>query len=228
MKPTFLNVALSAVYILYQQRTILLQKLAIPFVVLTTLELVQGRQTAMILLQVVTIAFVAIITHRIVLLGPNSVPKWGICFSLRETIFSIFFVVVALIFVIVFLLASAIAAPLSAIHPVLTVATGAFVAIYITARISLVMPAIAVDHNTYFSYAWTLSKNHKTLMNLVIALPPILLGLPYYLLELIPLLKWAVYFWDFIATVITVAVLSTAYKSIYDYEASNSRESHQE
>ena len=196
--------------ILYKQR--LAQALLLPFMLYIALDMVPDLEmgllvsTGMGVLTVIVHTVFAITTHRIILLGPDAVPKWGITkWSKRETFFSLHFVGLTLIFV-----------PLSFLGfiPVVgwVLATGLFS--WLLGRFSLVFPGIAVDEGVTFKLSWELTKNRQKLMVLVVVVFPVFLMFPAFLLKLLPYTLPITSFLSTLATVFTVIALSASYKHI--------------
>ena len=95
---------------------------------------------------------------------------------------------------------------------------GGFIALpvvaWLVARFSLIFPAIAVDDNGSFSKAWELSRDHQLLMVLVVVVIPVIFYLPAMLIAQIPYTSVIVSLLSTLALVLTIAILSVAYKYI--------------
>lgn len=121
---------------------------------------------------------VAINTHRIILLGPDSVPKWGLIdWSMRETSFTLYV-----------LLMSLVAIPLAIfvlIPPVGFIITIGIYSVVFT-RWSLVLPSTAIDKPIGLKGAWQLSSKHSLYLFTVVFVFPIIFAVllfsPIYLL----------------------------------------------
>ena len=124
-------------------------------------------------------SFIAISIHRIVLLGSNSVPTWGIKrWTNREHSFftyAIGFAVITLFFI--------------AFSSITGHWVGLLVALIIvcifTARLSLVFPACATDQKISLKESWRLTKGKTIFMVLVMYFWPLLALLPVYLVMLL-------------------------------------------
>lgn len=155
-------------------------------------------------------AIIAITTHRVVLLGPESVPKWGIkSWSRRETYFILHAVGIGLILL-----------PLALLGAIPIIGSIAAVAIYLwlLGRLSLAFPGIAIDKGVTFKLSWELTANHQIPMVLVILVPPILLGIPTLLLELAPYGWFLSNVFSSLIVVFEIAALSLAYQVITEVE----------
>ena len=157
---------------------ILTKVLFIPFLLYLVLDIAEHyqestQQTAisMILLTVGGIlaqTIMAVSTHRIILLGPDTVTTLGAFkWSMRETQFALYGLFLGIIIFFVMF-------PLLFIPQI-----GGWLAIpivcWIIGRLSLVFPAIAIDDNGSFSQAWDYSRNHQLLMVMVVIIFPVLL-----------------------------------------------------
>lgn len=213
-------------YILHYKKT-LAKALVIPFIVYFVsgfLEFVfyyyvPGSTNILISLFLLLSGFAAqiafaIVTHRVVILGPESVDLWGITsWSKRETNFLIHIVLLSAVSVI-FL------APFS-FHPHLALIAGVVVSWY-ASRFFLVFPAIATDNKISFRESWELTKKCHLFIFLVIIVFPILLAIPNYLTNYLPY----AYFINLLITplilLFEIAALSLTFKMIIDLANSDS------
>ncbi len=123
-------------------------------------------------------AIFAITTHRIVLLGPGSVSKWGITsWSERETYFVIDVLALSVLMIPMMSLASI---------PVIGLYVAPALTCWIFGRLSLVFPSIALDKGVSFKQSWELTKNHQLLMFLVVVIFPLMLAIPAVILDSMP------------------------------------------
>ena len=217
MKPQFIKIVFGALYVIYQRKSVLFKALILPFILFLLLDFATLSNPPQILICFIFIAKLAlytvyaIITHRIILLGENSVPRWGfITWSKRESLFILYLFALILITTLAFMLAL--------IEPYLGLFLGVVVSVYVTARLSLVFPAIAIDNKLSLKSSWSLSNNHQLLVVLVVALFPVLFTIPNMVLSLLPYSFGIVSLFDTFTTVIVIASLSIAYNEIYQYE----------
>ena len=149
---------------------------------------------------------IAITTHRVILLGPNSVPEWGITsWSKREIYFFLHFMGLCLI---------TIAAVLLNFIPFLGAIAIFVVICWLLPRFSLVFPGVAVDKGVSFKLSWRLTRSYQLLMFLVVVIFPILLILPLLVFELIPYGYFLSNIFIALVIVFQVSALSLTYKKI--------------
>lgn len=162
--------------------------------------------TLMGVLTVIVHTVFAITTHRIILLGPDAIPKWGLnTWSKRETFFALHFVGLSLVSVPILFLA---------FIPVVgwILALGLFS--WLIGRASLVFPGIAVDQGITFKLSWELTNNRQLLMVLVVVAFPVFLMSPVYLLRFFPYTLPITSVISTGVTVVTITALSLTYKRI--------------
>lgn len=119
---------------------------------------------------------ILITVHRVLILGSDSVPTWGLkSYTKREFTFllkylAMIFGVVFLIFMVVLILNQS--TLLYFVLPVL------FIAICIViSRLSLVFPSISIDENMSFFDSWEYTKNYKLLVFTTIIVFPLIFSL---------------------------------------------------
>lgn len=208
----FKKIILGAFYIVYEYRVSLAKALAIPFSAYLIfegfryLEVPDFSSWFLAAVAWVAYAIIAITTHRIVLLGPSSVPEWGITsWSKRETYFILHALVVGLI---------AMAVSLLGFIPIVGAFAALLVICWLLPRFSLVFPGIAVDKGITFKLSWELTENYQIDMFLTVILFPILLGIPIIILGLIPYSSFLSSLCAAFVIVFEVAALSLTYKKI--------------
>ena len=196
----------------YEYRKIFAKALLIPITVLVTLESIpfQGGLSVQILLHAVMPFFIyiimAITTHRIILLGPESVSEWGLYVpKQRELYFFMTSIGVGLMFV-----------PLGffSIIPYVGWLITMTVSCYLLARLSLVFPAIATAQDWTLSESWKVTKNHQVHMLSVVAIFPFVIGIPEMLLNHVPYMNVFTNLLSAFTTVFVVAALSVAFQII--------------
>ncbi len=180
----FRKIIFGAFYIVYEYRTSLAKALATPFLAYLAIEgcayldVPDFISWFLAALAWVVYAIIAITTHRVVLLGPNSVPEWGIAsWSRRETYFILHILAFGLI---------AMGLSLLSFIPIVGVIAALLVICWLLPRFSLVFPGIAVDKGVTFKLSWELTENHQLHMFLIVVLFPILLAIPAIIFGLIP------------------------------------------
>jgi len=174
----------------------------------------------------------AVTTHRIILLGPASVPEWGI-FKLRfrEYYYAIHLVIILLIALLVGYGVSLVAdkdyfvfVP-SRLEGNFAVFLVVVMSSWLISRLFLVFPAIAVDINVSYRLSWQLTENYQALMFLVVVVLPtsmsILGVIVYYMFSQMFVFSHTVivntflYFLPILAWIIVFAGLSIAFRVIY-------------
>ncbi|PHS13552.1 MAG: hypothetical protein COA86_17020 [Kangiella sp.] len=211
------KIVLYALGYLISYRKELAKSLVIPFVAIFVKDLPEINGTGFYfnillssIMSVLLYTFVAITTHRVILLGPNHIAKWGIYIpTWREAYFVLYSIGLALLIALMSLISF-----LPIIGGVLTIV---FI-IYIMARLSLVFPAIATDHKWSFSDSWNATQDHQLLMVLVVGIFPFFLTIPGIVLSYIPYANWLNTLVSLFTTVFVVAVLSVAFKEITQEE----------
>ena len=159
--------------------------------------------TAKVLVLLLFMSMAIINIHRVFLLGPGSVPRWGLYWpGRRELRFSLYLFISLIILV-----------PLSALKLVpgigwllSVIASG-----WVLGRICLVFPAVATDENWSMFTAWKASKGHSNLMLIVAGIFSVLIGLPELLISSVPYAEPISLLLSLVTMVITVAAVSAAY-----------------
>ncbi|MEM7078073.1 MAG: hypothetical protein AAF513_05525 [Pseudomonadota bacterium] len=208
--PTIARVLAGALALVLQHRKRLSQALLPPFalsMLVVALPTGSGFMGALAMFMTLLIhTMYAVATHRIVLLGGDAVPTWGVTsWSNRESRFTLAFVglflgVVACVAFLVGLLGQ-------------YAVVGALPMVFVFSSWSLIFPAIAVDEPTTLGGAWELADGFRLLMVMTVSIFPILLVVPSLLLlaSEIEILHILAPLLEVISTVLTVTALSVAY-----------------
>ena len=206
-------IILAAVGLMYENRSTLGRALFVPFVLYLLLDVARSLEPGIPLLYAIAAvsiavqAVFAITTHRVLLLGRRSVPKWGLNrWSRRETVF-----VVHLLGLVLVVLPINVLIFIPGVGGILTV----LLYCWVVGRLSLVFPAIAIDQKVSFRYSWQLTARHQLLMFFVVAIYPLLLSLPARLVGLLPESTLMVGVLSTCAMLFIIAALSVAYRVIY-------------
>jgi len=208
----FKKIILESFSVIFENKVTLSKALAIPFVIYLAIEVCVYFDIPEILSWVlaalawVIYAIIAITTHRVVLLGPSSVPKWGITsWSKRETYFMLHVLGIG---------AMAMGVSLLGIIPIIGAIVALVVVFWLLPRFSLVFPGIAVDKGVSFKLSWELTQDYQLHMFLIVIVLPILLGIPTLLFAQIP-------YGSFLSSVLAafvllfeIAALSLTYQQI--------------
>ncbi|MFT7651901.1 MAG: hypothetical protein ACI9ON_001569 [Limisphaerales bacterium] len=189
--------------------------LAIPAVVFVALSFVQTQEeitapifmlTGLITLTMHTI--VAVTTHRIIILGPDSVSTWGLTrWSMRETQFLLY--LLSMGFGVVMLVSLGLILP----QPV-GIALAISIAIVVVSCVSLVFPSIAVEQPLTFKAAWDLAQGNIFPLVVCVWLFPIAISLPVGALSMVAYTGPLVAILQLVANALTIAALSLAYTEI--------------
>lgn len=210
----FKKVVAGAFVYVNENKKVLLKALCIPFAAFVLLD----ASTLMDLHPVLTWIFsalgigvqavFAITTHRVLLLGPGSVSPWGITsWTKRETFFVLHVIGLGLLMIPIALIG---------IIPVVGTIAALVLICWVTGRLSLVFPGIAVDEGVSFKLSWEMTEDYQMLMFLVVILFPIMLAVPVILLAFIPYTFLLSSIISTFVVVFQVAALSMAYQLIND------------
>jgi len=141
------------------------------------------------LLSLVINLIIAITTHRILLLGSDSVPKWGsFKFSSREISFAYNFILLVLIyfiltlililvsFLLFFIINTIFTLEMQLQNAVFLLFPIVIVSISILCGLALVFPSAATDNKLSFKQAWKLTKGYRVLCFVAIIIFPNIFG----------------------------------------------------
>ena len=176
----------------------------------------------------------AVTTHRLVLLGPDSVPTWGLRkITRREVLFLfhalVFIVVLTAMFYVMKRTPTVVLSIISQlfepeyllenyyVYMILTAIIEVFwvcVSLFAINRFTLIFPGIAIDQGVTFPLSWKLTKNHQIPLLMTLIVFPLILGTPGILIRTIPGSTVVVSLLDTLMYVFVVAVLSISYREI--------------
>lgn len=225
----FLKVITSAFYFVAEQRVCLTKALAWPFIAsvlidaASTLEVSGTLSVILVVTSIGVKSIFAITTHRVMLLGPESVSKWGITsWSIRETSYVLHILGLVAVVIGIFGLLMVIVSVVQ-IHAASTLVgvVALFIIAWLGGRFSLVFPGIATDGDVTFSQSWELTRGYQALMFLVVIGFPVLLAGPIYILEFVPYIPFLSSLAPAVIIVFEVAALSMAYQLITTEESCN-------
>ncbi len=196
----------------FEYRKQFTKALFIPIAVLVLLDVIpiqESEITKIIILFVLPMVIymvLAITTHRIILLGPQSVPVFGIYIPRkRELLFALYSIaVVSVIMPLVFFI----------LIPTIGYYIALIASLYIIGRLSLVFPAIATDQRWTLYDSWKATHGHQVLMIIVVTIFPFVIGFPEQLLSKIPYISVLVSILSAVTMVFVVAALSVAFQVI--------------
>jgi len=240
-KPKLRTILLGVIYISFKQRRALMKGLIIPFVAIVGLDALTFLALPSSLLWLLWFASVAmytlfaIVVHRIVLLGSESVPDWGIGqWTRRETFFTIYLIGFAILYALwrqLISFALTFSETNRSFVLVLTISSSLIV-LYLNARLSLIFPGTAVDHWVTPARSWHLTRNRQILMICIVFLVPLFFGIPIIIVKtsllylpnsLAQLFPLAILLSDaanLVISVLVVGCLSLAYSEICGHEHS--------
>jgi hypothetical protein len=226
---------------IYKNLYSLVRTLARPVILINLLLLIAANipylviNTIILLVVLFQYVVIAITTHRIILLGPASIPVWGLSrVTFREIYYSLHALVIAgLTIVIEWLLFFVVAKGMFVVAPSKLQSNFAlfllivFASLFVS-RLSLVLPGIAIDQGVSFKLSWQLTGKHPTLLFVaVVALPTLIFlgsGLIYFIYLKAYLVNNPLFVYisfnllTFVIDVLVVTLLSVAYRQIYrDY-----------
>jgi hypothetical protein len=208
----FKYVVSGSIRYVWKLKVILTRALLIPFGFYIALDLYDednSNSVVSIIIFVISLSvhtLFAITTHRIILLGPDSVSKWGIQkWTKRETMFALHVLGLGLIVMPIYVLSFV---------PVIGWLIAFSLIFWFVGRFSLVFPAIAIDQGFSYKHSWQLTKKHQLLMMLIVIFFPLALTLPAIIIGAIPYTFLLTSILSTLSTVFTVAALSVTYKEI--------------
>lgn len=218
---TLIHIITNAFRSLNQHKKKLAKSLLVPIIILAILEFLNtgaeegNDQIISGILDLFIYCLIAIITHRVIIIGPESVPTWGLFKpTSREVSFLIHFVAISLFLTPFALLLLAIPnTPISLTVPVFSI-----IYVYLISRISLVFPAIAVDSGWGFSDSWQATQKYQMVMlGVVLVFPLAISGLSLLVKLLLKSVLMDIVF-SILGTILMVAALSSVYIYISENE----------
>jgi len=149
---------------------------------------------------------IAVTTHRIIILGADSVPCWGINrfgwrevkFLLSQYVIFIFLIPLAILFFI----------------PVAGTLAAMVIGAYMVGRMSLVFPSIAIGRKFDFKDSWDATRNHQLMMFLTVAVFPFAIGILKFMLGHVPGVGLILHLFSILTSIWVIGALSVAYQII--------------
>ena len=199
---------------------VLVKALAIPgviFIALKFFPVTDITQAGAIVFGIVSLLLhtvFAITTHRIVMLGPDSMPEWGLrSWSKRETRFLGYL----LIFVLMISVLVAFSIVTQPIGPMIAMVA----AIIGGCTLTLIFPAVAIEEEFTLGDAWRMAQGHIGSLIVCVGLFTFLLGILTILVSSIPYAMPLAAILELGTNVLTIAVLSVAFGEIKRAQAEN-------
>ena len=184
------NLIIKSIKDIFDNSESIIKALVIPLILLIILNLASTAVTPadqrfsilglfFIFLSLLVDIVILITVHRILILGNDSVPTWGIQkFEQREFTFFFRYLIVAIVFIVVVVLSTGFFQLLGINIFVSIFFTMLVCAIYLS-RISLVFPAIAVDTKMTFKESFEYTKDFKLLIFVTVIAFPIFFSLVF-------------------------------------------------
>lgn len=147
---------------------------------------------------------IAITTHRVLLLGPDAVPAYGVIgFSMRELRYVMYVIGLSLLIF-----------PAAIFSYIPFVGMALYLAFYawIWGRSALVFPGTALNDDFSLHNSWEETKGYNFMMIMVVVVYPIILAIPAHFIENLPYGSFVNVFVYMVTTVLEVSALSMAYK----------------
>ena len=181
---------------------------------------------------------IAVTTHRIILLGPGSIPEWGIFkLQFREYYYAIHLVIILLIALLIGFGVSLVAdkdyfvfVP-SRLQGNFAVFLVVVMSSWLLSRLFMVFPAIAVDVSVSYPLSWQLTENYQLLVFLAVVVLPVTMSvvgvIVYFMLSQMfvfshtLIVNLFLYFLPILAWVIIFAGLSVVFRHIYTADNNN-------
>ncbi len=170
-------------------------------------------------------AVLAVTTHRLVLLGAESVPRYGLGkLNGRDAMFFLYMIGIDLITIIPMTIASlalifgfGVMPDGLAPHPVtFGLAAVAVLVVFFVSRFCLVLPGTAVDDEVSFGESWDLTQQSRVSIFVVFSILPVAVLLPVFSLFFYDsqLLTFVASVFSTLGIVVGIVFLSVAYKMI--------------
>lgn len=225
----------------FEKHVALIKALAVYLLFLTIIDYVNINNTVVVngkekidnhsllfitsIISYIIYVMVAVSTHRILILGENSIPKWGLFkYTERERAFFIKGLLLGLsvfaVLILVVLLGSLFG---KAAVVVSAIIIGIILSIIIP-RLSLVFPAISIDKELTFKDSWNYTKHYKFFVFVSLIVFPVLFSMVFGLVYgiVIKFLSSVTHFnlfflfsiLNIVITVFTISALSATYKLI--------------
>jgi hypothetical protein len=224
--------------IVWTKKFILLRSLVLPYSLFVVIGIIQPyiaikfgivMGTFTRLLGSIAASLYVVTCHRLIILGDDSIPRYGILLPKgREIRFWGWTIGIGLLFFIGSLLAMFILHkityllvllfPMMAIKKTIPIELILIIlpGIYILASLTLIFPAVAVDQRPSFAWAWKQSSNNKLRFSLIIVIPSaIVFGLNYFTKDTNSLLlSGGTIILKFITAIMAIILISLSYKKL--------------
>lgn len=214
---------------LSEKKAFLLQRLIILAIIMTALESISSvfiDDTNFRVLVIywffyaVVFTLFAVTCHRVIILGPNSVPTYGLySFSMREVRFFgwgfVIYLCMSLITLLIMLTTEVLSfdEELNKYLWILVMYIVFIPGTYIFSRLSILFPATAADHRNDMKWAWDTTKGNGWRLLILLGVVPMFIGFMTNLFAGISIsIDTAINFISSILAIFEIAILSHIYK----------------
>jgi len=185
------KIILGAFLIPWQKRVRMLQALIFPLTGLAAMAVLSAYvEQRFTIVYILIFTVFAVICHRLILLGDDAVPTYGFSkWTRRETRFFGWLLGIYLIFAVAAMLIGAIGLTLivnliegfeESFYWIMWILSAP--GLYVFARLSLVLPATAIDNRPNLAWSWGLSSNNGWRLVIVVGVLPWLMAMLQWLL----------------------------------------------
>jgi hypothetical protein len=187
------RIVFEAFFVVWTNRIVFGKALALPFVLITVVDLLKlldippPLDWIFVMLALLVNAAFAIVTHRLVLLGPSSVWVWGLRrITRRELLFGGYLIAVSILALLPGAAMSVLVVKLTGLPLIPFFVVTLLIYAYLVTRFSLVFPGTAVDKWITLDRSWRLSQRYQFHLFFVVIVFPSLLAVPSYIALLFP------------------------------------------
>jgi len=166
---------------LLEEKAALSRGLIFPFILLVIIGVIEDRDLAPIAENLVSFASVlinavlAIVVHRVILIGSSSIPRWGLAVpTKRELVYVAHVIVLYLMSILPFLIFGFI--------PFVGVTFALLMVGWLAGRFLLVFPSIAIEKRISLAESWRVTSEYPWLVFLLLIIFPLVLSQPIALL----------------------------------------------
>lgn len=162
---------------LLEEKAALSRGLIVPFILLVIIGVIEDGDLAPIAENLVSFASVlinavlAIVVHRVILIGSSSIPRWGLTVpKKRELVYVAHVIVLYLMSTLPFLIFGFI--------PLVGVAFALLIVGWLAGRFLLVFPSIAIEKRISLAESWRATSEYPWLVFLLLIIFPLVLSQP--------------------------------------------------
>jgi len=211
----------------WKKRSVLLRALLVPFIISILLTFVHNHYSDSMglkfdipyrVVQGIVFTILAITCHRLVLLGDSSVPKFGIyAWSMRETRFFGWYLFVSILFDADIYLKEIVKKFVNDSHLWLPIIQAIVypVGLYLFARLSVILPTIAIDKHYGMGFIWNLTNKNGFSLILITTIISSLIFLVapiYFIAKQGFIFNFSVRFVAYLIIIVDIVALSLSYK----------------